>query len=44
MRPSLPANTSSAMPGEINLAKGHARPIRAEHLKLPEDVRAKLLP
>lgn len=30
--------------GQINLAKGHARPIRAEHLKLPEDVQAKLLP
>ena len=24
--------------------KGHARPIRAEHLKLPADVQAKLLP
>lgn len=30
--------------GQINLAKGHARPIRAEHLKLPADVAAKLLP
>ncbi|MEC4023741.1 extracellular solute-binding protein [Pseudomonas fulva] len=30
--------------GQINLAKGHARPIRAEHLQLPEDVQAKLLP
>ena len=30
--------------GQINLAKGHARPIRAEHLTLPADVRAKLLP
>ncbi|EPM0511999.1 ABC transporter substrate-binding protein [Pseudomonas putida] len=30
--------------GQINLAKGHARPIRAEHLKLPADVQAKLLP
>ena len=30
--------------GQINLAKGHARPIRAEHMKLPEDVQAKLLP
>ncbi|MFA7895133.1 ABC transporter substrate-binding protein [Pseudomonas putida] len=30
--------------GQINLAKGHARPIRAEHLKLPEAVQAKLLP
>lgn len=30
--------------GQINLARGHARPIRAEHLKLPEDVQAKLLP
>ena len=30
--------------GQINLAKGHARPIRSEHLKLPADVQAKLLP
>ncbi len=30
--------------GQINLAKGNARPIRAEHIKLPEDVKAKLLP
>lgn len=30
--------------GQINLAKGHARPIRAEHLKLPAEVQAKLLP
>uniref|UniRef100_UPI0001E282B1 ABC transporter substrate-binding protein n=1 Tax=Pseudomonas syringae group genomosp. 3 TaxID=251701 RepID=UPI0001E282B1 len=30
--------------GQINLARGHARPIRAEHIKLPEDVQAKLLP
>ncbi|MCS4286390.1 putative spermidine/putrescine transport system substrate-binding protein [Pseudomonas sp. BIGb0278] len=30
--------------GQINLANGHARPIRAEHLKLPADVQAKLLP
>ena len=30
--------------GQINLAIGHARPIRAEHLKLPADVQAKLLP
>ena len=30
--------------GQINLAKGNARPIRAEHLTLPADVRAKLLP
>ncbi|AGN78191.1 extracellular solute-binding protein [Pseudomonas sp. GD03651] len=30
--------------GQINLAQGHARPIRAEHLKLPADVQAKLLP
>ncbi|AJQ48623.1 MULTISPECIES: ABC transporter substrate-binding protein [Pseudomonas] len=30
--------------GQINLAKGHARPIRAEHLKLPADVQDKLLP
>ncbi|MFK0087852.1 ABC transporter substrate-binding protein [Pseudomonas sp. NPDC090755] len=30
--------------GQTNLAKGHARPIRAEHLKLPAEVQAKLLP
>ncbi|MNJ09010.1 Bacterial extracellular solute-binding protein [compost metagenome] len=30
--------------GQTNLAIGHARPIRAEHLKLPADVQAKLLP
>ncbi|MFF7707942.1 ABC transporter substrate-binding protein [Pseudomonas sp. NPDC007930] len=30
--------------GQINLARGNARPIRAEHLKLPADVQAKLLP
>ena len=30
--------------GQINLAKGNARPIRAEFLKLPADVQAKLLP
>ncbi|MCU5772656.1 ABC transporter substrate-binding protein [Erwiniaceae bacterium BAC15a-03b] len=30
--------------GQINLAKGYARPIRAEHLNLPADVQAKLLP
>ncbi|QXH52843.1 extracellular solute-binding protein [Pseudomonas fakonensis] len=30
--------------GQTNLAIGHARPIRAEHLKLPDDVQAKLLP
>ncbi|AIR89876.1 ABC transporter substrate-binding protein [Pseudomonas cremoricolorata] len=30
--------------GQINLANGHARPIRAEHLKLPAEVQAKLLP
>ncbi|RRV07996.1 extracellular solute-binding protein [Pseudomonas sp. v388] len=30
--------------GQINLAKGNARPIRAEHIKLPEEVQAKLLP
>lgn len=30
--------------GQINLAKGNARPIRAEHLTLPEEVQAKLLP
>ena len=30
--------------GQINLAKGNARPIRAEHLTLPPEVKAKLLP
>ncbi|WP_263138598.1 ABC transporter substrate-binding protein [Pseudomonas sp. RIT-PI-AD] len=30
--------------GQINLARGYARPIRAEHLSLPDDVKAKLLP
>ncbi|SMB79362.1 putative spermidine/putrescine transport system substrate-binding protein [Pasteurella testudinis DSM 23072] len=30
--------------GQINLARGYARPIRAEKLTLPQDVVAKLLP
>lgn len=30
--------------GQINLARGYARPIRVENLQLPEDVKAKLLP
>ena len=30
--------------GQINLAEGYARPIRAEHLILPEAIAAKLLP
>lgn len=30
--------------GQINLAKGNARPIRAEHLTLPAEVQTKLLP
>ncbi|MCF4987764.1 ABC transporter substrate-binding protein, partial [Pseudomonas syringae] len=30
--------------GQIRLAEGNARPIRVEHIKLPEDVQAKLLP
>ncbi|WP_277962369.1 ABC transporter substrate-binding protein [Pseudomonas sp. RIT-To-2] len=30
--------------GQFNLARGHARPIRAEYLKLPQDVADKLLP
>ncbi|AHG18651.1 ABC transporter substrate-binding protein [Chania multitudinisentens RB-25] len=30
--------------GQINLARGYARPIRAEHIALPDDVKAKLLP
>lgn len=29
---------------QINLADGYARPIRAEHLTLPQDIKAKLLP
>ncbi|WP_407315637.1 ABC transporter substrate-binding protein [Pseudomonas sp. nanlin1] len=30
--------------GQINLAEGHARPIRADHVKMPAEVAAKLLP
>lgn len=30
--------------GQINLARGYARPIRAQHITLPDDVKAKLLP
>lgn len=30
--------------GQINLARGYARPIRAEHITLPADVKEKLLP
>ncbi|KAB8306595.1 MULTISPECIES: ABC transporter substrate-binding protein [Rahnella] len=30
--------------GQINLARGYARPIRADHITLPDDVKAKLLP
>ncbi|WP_409309671.1 ABC transporter substrate-binding protein [Pectobacterium sp. B1J-3] len=30
--------------GQLNLARGYARPIRVEHLTLPEDVKTKLLP
>lgn len=30
--------------GQINLARGYARPIRAEHITLPKDVQDKLLP
>ncbi|MEC5342440.1 ABC transporter substrate-binding protein [Brenneria populi] len=30
--------------GQINLARGYARPIRVENLILPDDVKAKLLP
>ena len=30
--------------GQINLAGGYARPIRIDHIKLPEDVAAKMLP
>ena len=29
--------------GQLNLARGNARPIRIEHLGLPEDVRKKLV-
>ncbi|MGW7029097.1 ABC transporter substrate-binding protein [Streptomyces xanthophaeus] len=29
--------------GQVNLAQGHARPIRADHVKLPPEVEAKLL-
>lgn len=30
--------------GQINLAEGYARPIRAQYLTLPDDIKAKLLP
>ncbi|MBP2857222.1 MULTISPECIES: ABC transporter substrate-binding protein [Dickeya] len=30
--------------GQINLARGYARPIRAQYITLPDDVKAKLLP
>ncbi len=30
--------------GQINLARGYARPIRAESISMPDDVKAKLLP
>ncbi len=30
--------------GQLNLARGYARPIRFEHLTIPEDVQKKLLP
>ncbi len=30
--------------GQINLAKGYARPIRIDHITLPDDIKAKLLP
>ena len=30
--------------GQFNLAEGYARPIRADHLTLPDDIAAKLLP
>ncbi|AYC20470.1 Sulfate-binding protein [Dickeya dianthicola] len=29
--------------GQVNLARGYARPIRAQHITLPDDVKAKLL-
>lgn len=30
--------------GQVNLARGYARPIRAQYITLPDDVKAKLLP
>jgi putative spermidine/putrescine transport system substrate-binding protein len=30
--------------GQLNLARGHARPIRIDKLQLPADVKAQLLP
>lgn len=30
--------------GQLNLARGNARPIRVDHMALPEDVKKKLLP
>ncbi len=30
--------------GQLNLAQGFARPIRAEHITIPEDIQKKLLP
>ncbi|TWI55649.1 putative spermidine/putrescine transport system substrate-binding protein [Pseudomonas duriflava] len=30
--------------GQINLARGYARPIRTDYLQLPDDVKSKLLP
>jgi putative spermidine/putrescine transport system substrate-binding protein len=30
--------------GQLNLARGHARPIRIDRIKLPEDVKAQLIP
>lgn len=30
--------------GQINLAEGYARPIRAQHITLPDDIKTKLLP
>ncbi|ACZ78253.1 ABC transporter substrate-binding protein [Dickeya parazeae] len=30
--------------GQINLARGYARPIRAQYITLPDDVKARLLP
>lgn len=30
--------------GQLNLARGYARPIRIEHLQIPQDVQDKLLP
>lgn len=30
--------------GQLNLARGYARPVRIDHLTIPEDVQSRLLP